>query len=68
MAVSLEVMTEAWKRASGRCQCKKNGHGHGERCNRLLVWTLRGGESSVGAWRSHKKSHPRRGPARRRVG
>jgi len=49
MAFSLEVMTEAWKRASGRCQCKKDRHGHGERCNRLLVWTLRGGESS-GGW------------------
>jgi len=48
MAFSLEVMTEAWKRASGRCQCKKDGHGHGERCNRLLVWTLRGAVGGSG--------------------
>ncbi len=37
MRFSRTTILEAWKLALGRCECQREGHGHGERCNRSLV-------------------------------
>jgi hypothetical protein len=51
MAFSEETLREAWRLAHGRCECQREGHGHGERCNRPLVWARRG-YMGEGGWQA----------------
>lgn len=41
MPLSDATVRRAWRLAQGRCECTREGHGHGERCNRALVWEQR---------------------------
>ena len=50
MPFAHEVLLEAWARSDGRCECQREGHGHEGRCNRQLMWTMRGSTSAPGAW------------------
>ncbi|MFB3816559.1 MAG: hypothetical protein ACE147_02740 [Candidatus Methylomirabilales bacterium] len=52
MAFSEETLREAWRLARGRCECQRTDHGHGERCNRPLVWA-RLGYVGEGGWQAH---------------
>jgi len=43
MAFSDEVVAQAWRRASGKCECRRTMHNHSYvRCNKELVWENRG--------------------------
>lgn len=53
MAFSIETVTIAWKRAGGRCECRRSSHNHHYvRCNKLLVWSNRG-RTGKGCWEAH---------------
>ena len=53
MAFSHETVYRIWRRADGRCECRRPMHDHGHaRCNRFLVWESRGREDR-GAWEAH---------------
>lgn len=53
MTFPAEVVEAAWKRAGGRCECRRKSHGHRYvRCNKQLVWNNRGREGR-GAWEAH---------------
>ena len=53
MAFSDNVVLQAWKRAGGRCECKRKSHDHNyNRCNKVLNWQNRGREG-IGAWEAH---------------
>lgn len=57
MAFSEETVEEAWKRAGGRCECRRTTHNHSYvRCNKELVWENRGRETGRGAWEAHHRS------------
>jgi len=54
MAFSDEVVAQAWRRAGGKCECRRTTHGHlYMRCNKELVWENRGREEGRGAWEAH---------------
>ncbi|WP_353713930.1 hypothetical protein [Dehalogenimonas sp. 4OHTPN] len=53
---SYVVVQQAWTRSSGRCECARGSHQHPGRCNRLLIWERRTGESKPGAWVAESKS------------
>ena len=43
MPFSEEVVREAWQRAKGKCECKREAHSHiFQRCFRPLKWSGRG--------------------------
>ena len=48
MPFSDEMVRAAWKRAAGRCECKRENHGHDGRCRSSLLWTMRGAEEGAG--------------------
>ncbi len=50
MAISEKILRAAWERSGGRCECRNERHGYGERCSHSLLWNMRGAESAVGAW------------------
>jgi len=53
MAFSEEVVAQAWRRAGGKCECRRTTHNHSYvRCNKELVWENRGREGR-GAWEAH---------------
>ena len=54
MAFSERVITDAWFRAEGTCQCRDDLHGHSEElvCGQVLVHSQRKRESST-AWEAH---------------
>ncbi len=53
MAFSNEVVKQAWQRAGGKCECRRNDHNHDYvRCSKQLVWENRGREGR-GAWEAH---------------
>jgi 5-methylcytosine-specific restriction endonuclease McrA len=52
MAFSEDVVKEAWKRSGGRCECKREQHGHTGRCYKELKLESRGKESEYG-WEAH---------------
>ena len=57
MTFSDETVRRAWIRAYGRCECRREGHGHPfVRCNKELVWDNRGRESGRGAWEAHHRT------------
>ena len=51
-----ETVMRAWLRAAARCECKRTTHGHSGRCNRLLVWSNRGRDSS-GGWEADSRDN-----------
>jgi hypothetical protein len=56
MAFSEEVVRQAWKRAGGKCECKRSLHSHSNgRCSKELVFENRGREGGRGAWEAHHK-------------
>jgi len=52
MAFTDSVVDQAWQRSGGKCECTRTGHGHTGRCNRGLLKSSRGAESSQG-WEAH---------------
>jgi hypothetical protein len=56
MAFSHEILLLAWTRSKGRCECRREGHGHGERCRQSLVWSLRGSDSTAGGWQIRRRT------------
>ena len=53
MAFPESVVEAAWRRAEGRCQCRRRSHKHRYvRCNKQLVWDNRGREGR-GKWEAH---------------
>ncbi len=55
------VLREAWSRAEAQCECQKAAHGHGGRCNQILIWEDRG-ETGKGGWEVRLLNDPRRSP------
>lgn len=54
MAFSNETVGQAWKRAGGRCECKRLLHFHpNRRCNKDLAWENRGKREKRGCWEAH---------------
>jgi hypothetical protein len=53
MAFSDSVVSQAWNRAGGHCECRRQTHKHPfTRCNKQLVFANRGREG-YGAWEAH---------------
>ena len=53
MAFTENTLKLAWKRANGKCECKRSICGHGYRCSKQLVWSNRGNDSARGGWEAH---------------
>lgn len=50
------IVEEAWKRATGKCECRRSMHRHGDvRCYKELVFQNRGPEGD-GRWETHHVS------------
>lgn len=49
MGFSEDTVHLAWAWAGRQCQCKRDGHGHPDRCDRDIVWRRRGAVGS-GGW------------------
>ncbi len=56
MAFPEEIVHAAWARSGGRCECRNERHGHGERCPHSLLWNMRGAESATGAWSAVRRT------------
>jgi hypothetical protein len=53
MAFSETTVEQAWKRAGGKCECRRKRHNHNYGvCHKTLVWGNRGREGR-GAWEAH---------------
>jgi len=53
MAFSEETINRAWKRADGKCECRRSSHNHSYvRCGKNLVFANHGREGR-GAWEAH---------------
>lgn len=50
------VVSEAWRRAGGRCECTRVSHPDhlGRKCGKALVWANRGRDGQ-GAWEAHHR-------------
>jgi len=56
MAFPESVVEAAWRRAGGRCECRRRSHNHSYvRCNKQLVWDNRGREGR-GKWEAHHRN------------
>ena len=56
MAFPENVVEQAWKRAGGKCECKRWPHKHNPvRCGKELVYANRGREGQ-GRWETHHVS------------
>ena len=53
MSFSDDVVSRAWERANGCCECTRIGCGHSGRCGKRLVWGNRGKHGERGAWQAH---------------
>jgi hypothetical protein len=54
MAFSDSILEQAWKRAGGKCECKRWTHIHNVmRCGKELVFTNRGKEGQ-GRWEARR--------------
>ncbi|MBI4307481.1 MAG: HNH endonuclease [Chloroflexi bacterium] len=61
MPFSSADIEAAWKRAKGKCQCRRKSHGHYYvRCNKQLVWKNRGREGR-GKWEANHRLWKRSG-------
>ena len=45
------TLRTAWRLAQGRCECQREGHGHGDRCEERLLWNRRD-LIGPGGWRA----------------
>lgn len=54
MAFSEDTVSQAWRRAGGKCECTRSIHSHGSRCSKQLVWANRG-RDGVGSWEAHHR-------------
>lgn len=54
MAFPQSVVEEAWKRAGGRCECRRVTHGHAIPHRKRLSWGNRG-RVGWGKWEPHHK-------------
>lgn len=45
--VTPSALQLAWAWAGGRCECKHEGHGHPDRCDRALIWEQRDRRSAA---------------------
>ncbi len=52
MSFSDNVVSTAWNRAGGKCECTRKGCDHTGRCNKALNWGERGKETA-GGWEAH---------------
>jgi len=53
MAFPETTVEQAWKRAGGKCECRRKRHNHNYGvCHKTLVWGNRGREGR-GAWEAH---------------
>ena len=56
MTFPKDIVEQAWKRASGKCECKRWAHKHTlVRCGKDLVFASRGKEEQ-GRWEAHRVS------------
>ena len=54
MAFSKGTIEAAWKRAGGKCECRRKTHSHlYVRCNKTLSFDNRGKDGAWGAWEAH---------------
>jgi len=54
MSFSDSVIETAWKRAEGRCECRRRSHNHPYvRCDKQLVWSNAGKDGTRGCWEAH---------------
>ena len=54
MAFSKETIEAAWRRAGGKCECRRKTHNHAYgRCNKTLSFDNRGKDGVWGAWEAH---------------
>ncbi len=51
------ILRRAWAWAEERCECKRDGHGHADRCGAELVWERRSGRG-VGSWEVRLRQPP----------
>jgi len=57
LAFSDSVISEAWKRSGGKCECNRSTCGHGYyRCNKSLDFNSRGKDYAAGGWEAHHKT------------
>jgi len=57
MAFSKTTVDAAWKRADGKCECRRSTHNHPyTRCGKTLVYENRGKDGARGAWEAHHKT------------
>lgn len=49
-----DVVSQAFLRSGGRCECMRVTHGHVGRCPQILHWGLRGWEVP-GGWEAHHR-------------
>lgn len=52
MEFIVEVISAAWARSGGRCECQRRTHDHDERCPNVLDYEARGEETPKG-WEAH---------------
>ncbi len=52
MAFPDSVVTDAWKRSGGRCECRRTTHGHSIPHGAGLTWSARGSEGP-GGWEAY---------------
>ncbi|MBU4502334.1 MAG: hypothetical protein KKA79_07075 [Nanoarchaeota archaeon] len=48
-----QIVKDAWDRADEKCECEMSSCGHGERCNKPLIWSDRGDDPE--GWEAHHK-------------
>ncbi len=51
MAIPDKTVREAWAWAAGRCECKRWGHAHRDRCDARLTLEACGETGVGGGWR-----------------
>lgn len=56
MAFSEELVRTAWSRSAGRCECRRESHGYGERCGQSLLWWTMRGRVSAGGWDAFRRT------------
>ena len=58
MAFSATVVSQAWTRAGGHCECTRVSHPEhlGRKCNKQLVGANRGRSAGRGAWEAHHRN------------
>lgn len=50
------IVEQAWRSSGGSCGCTQTRHGHGDRCNKVLLEGSRGDRDSLFCWEAHSIS------------